>query len=79
MGGLKNAGQAYLTTKGANDSTYTIKLSDSPLLTHDSLVNIIDGLYDIAAKGCKTQRLSLGATNKNKLTAAEIAIATNKG
>ena len=78
MGGLKNLGMAYLTTQSANYYQYTLNLSFSPL-THDSLMNVINNLYDIASKGCKTQSLILGSTNIAKLTAEEIAIATNKG
>ena len=78
MGGLKNLGMAYLTTQSANYYQYTLDLSYSPL-THDSLMNVINNLYDIASKGCNTQRLVLGSTNLAKLTAEEIAIATNKG
>lgn len=42
-------------------------------------MNVINNLYDIKSKGVKTQTLQLGDTNKAKLTAEEIAIATNKG
>lgn len=42
-------------------------------------MNLINNLYDIASKGCKTQQLKLGATNLAKLSEEEIAIATNKG
>ena len=79
LGGFQNLGQAYSTTQSANYSNYTLKLSSSTLLTHDSLMNVINNLYDIATKGCNTQKLVLGSTNLAKLTAEEIAIATNKG
>ena len=79
LGGLKNLGQAYSTTMTANDGWYSLVLSKCPLLTHDSLMNIINNLYDIKSKGVKTQTLQLGDTNKAKLTVEEIAIATNKG
>ncbi len=79
LGGLKNIGMSYNTSQNANDYRYTLNLSDSPLLTHDSLMNVINNLYDIKSKGVKTQTLQLGDTNKAKLTAEEIAIATNKG
>ena len=78
-GCLQNLGQAYDTSKNANYSYYTLSLSDSNSLTHDSLMNIINGLYDIATKGCNAQKLILGTTNINKLTSEEIAIATEKG
>lgn len=79
LGGLKNLGQAYSTTMTANDGWYSLVLSKCPLLTHDSLMNVINNLYDIKSKGVKPQTLQLGDTNKAKLTAEEIAIATNKG
>ena len=79
LGGLENLGQAYDTTKSANYSSYTLYLSTSNKLTHDSLMNVINNLYDIKSKGCNPQSLVLGSTNLAKLTAEEIAIATNKG
>lgn len=79
LDGLENLGQAYDTTKAANTTSYGLTLSACTKLTHDSLMNIINNLYDIATKGCNTQKLTLGTTNKEKLTAEEIAIATNKG
>lgn len=79
LGGLENLGQAYLTTQSANYSNYRLNLSYCNKLTHDSLMNVINNLYDIATKGCKAQSLQLGATNTAKLTEAEIAIATSKG
>lgn len=79
LGGLKNLGMGYDTGWDANSDSLTLNLSDSPLLTHDSLMNVINNLYDIKSKGVKPQTLQLGNTNKAKLTAEEIAIATNKG
>lgn len=79
LGGLENLGQAYDTTKSANYSSYKLDLSYSKKLTHDSLMNVINNLYDIKTKGCNTQSLVLGSTNLEKLTSEEIAIATNKG
>ena len=79
IGCLQNLGQAYDTTKSADSFNYMLDLSYSSNLTHDSLINIINGLYDIATKGCNTQSLTIGSKNVAKLTAEEIAIATNKG
>lgn len=79
LGGFLNLGEGYKTTEKANTIIYTLNLSDSPLLTHDSLMNVINNLYNIKSKGVKTQTLQLGDTNKAKLTTEEIAIATNKG
>lgn len=85
IGGFKNLGKAYTRTT-TNYSYYTIDLSYCNLLTHDSLMNVINNLYDLnltynVAGGGKLYRQSLvlGATNLAKLTEEEIAIATNKG
>ena len=79
LGGLENLGQAYDTTKSANYSSYKLDLSTCEKLTHDSLMNVINNLYDIKTKGCNPQSLVLGSTNLAKLTAEEVAIAQNKG
>lgn len=79
FGGLENLGMAYLTTMPANYLNYKLSLNNSDNLTHTSLMNVINNLYDIATKGCKAQSLQLGATNIAKLTEEEIAIATSKG
>lgn len=83
--GISNLGKAY-TQQTANYANYTLDLSKSTGLTHDSLMNVINGLYDlnltynVAGGGTLyTQQLVLGETNLAKLTEDEIAIATNKG
>lgn len=85
FGGLKNLGKAY-TQKSTNYSYYTLDLSYSTLLSYESLMNVINNLYDLnltydVANGgtLYRQTLKLGTTNKAKLTEEEIAIATNKG
>lgn len=72
-------GKGYLTTASANYSNYQLDFSGHTKLTHDSLMSVINGLYDIASAGVQPQRLIMGNTNLAKLTATEIAIATNKG
>lgn len=79
LGGFENLGMAYETSQNANYNNYTLRLSYSNNITHDSLMNVINNLYDIKTKGCNAQKLILGTTNINKLTSEEIAIATNKG
>lgn len=79
LGGFQDLGYNYDTSKGTGYNIYTIDFSASTALTHDSLMNVINNLYDIASKGCNAQQLVLGSTNLAKLTAEEIAIATNKG
>ena len=63
-----------------------LNLSTSSNLTYDSLMSVINNLYDLnltydVANGgtLYTQKFSVGSTNLAKLTAEEIAIATNKG
>ncbi len=69
----------------SNYKNYKIDLYYSTKLNHDSIVNLLNKLYDLnltyAAIGqsLSTQSLELGSTNKAKLTAQEIAIATSKG
>ena len=81
--GIINLGQAYLTTQSANYSNYKLILSDSTKLTEQSIINILNNLYDIATKGCNTQTVTLGATNLAKLTSTEgqqaLASAQSKG
>jgi surface protein len=74
-----NYGQAFSPSQPANYFVYTLDLSFSKSLTHDSLMSVINNLYDIASAGVKTQKLVLGSTNVAKLSSAEIDIATNKG
>lgn len=80
-----NLGKGY-TQKSNNYSSYTIGLNQCNNLNHDSLMSVINNLYDLnltynVANGgtLYTQKLTLGSTNLAKLTADEIAIATNKG
>lgn len=79
LGGFKNLGSEYSITASANFTNYELDLSSCTLLTHESLMNVINNLYDIKTKGCQVQNLVLGSTNLEKLTEEEIAIATNKG
>lgn len=50
------------------------------LLNHDTLIRVLNALYDYASEGSTdTYTLTLGTTNLAKLTDDEKAIATNKG
>ena len=53
----------------------SIDFSSCAKLSHDSLMSIINNLAEVTT----TQKLTLGKTNKTKLTINEIAIATEKG
>lgn len=54
-------------------------LDKAPNLTVDSLMNVINNLYDLTANGLSGQSLKFGSTNLNKLTEEQIAVATAKG
>ena len=69
--GIINLGQAYLTSYSANFSNYTLYLPGSTKLTEQSIINILNNLYDIATKGVKPQTVTLGSTNLAKLTSEE--------
>ena len=82
---FKNLGKAY-TQKAKNYYAYNLNFNNATNLTHDSLMSIINNLYDLnlsydVANGgtLYTQSLTLGSSNKAKLTSAEIKIATDKG
>lgn len=79
LGGFLNLGNAYAPNQSANNSFYTLDLSTQDNITHDSLMNVINDLYDIANKGVMPQSLILGSANLAKITAEEIQIATDKG
>lgn len=78
LGGLKELGKAY-TGSSVNSTSYNLNLTMSSNLTKQSLLNVINGLYDLASHNKPAQGLFLGDANLAKLTAEEIAIATNKG
>ena len=81
--GLINLGQAYSTTQSANSGNYKLDLSACTALTEQSIINILNNLYDIATKGCNAQQVILGSTNLAKLTSEEgqtaLTNATAKG
>lgn len=76
---LYNYGKGFSVSQSANYYNYRVDVTTSNKLTHDSLMSIINGLYDIASLGIQTQQVFLGRTNLAKLTSEEVAIATNKG
>lgn len=71
MGGFKNLKVSW-TSYGSP--------SYCPNLTHQSLLNILNGLYDFTGNGeAGGKTISLGSTNLAKLTDEEKAISTSKG
>ena len=83
LGGFQNLGQAYLISQSANYNNYKLDLSYATRLTEQSIINVLNGLYDIATKGCQSQKVVLGSTNLAKLTSEEgqqaLSSATEKG
>lgn len=67
--GIKDLGKAYSTTQSANATVYGLNFNACNKLSHDSLINILNNLYDIKTKGCKTQKVTLGSSNLSKLNA----------
>lgn len=56
----------------------SISLSNSPNLTVDSIMNVINQAADLKSLGITGKKIALG-TNTNKLTSAQISVATSKG
>ena len=85
INGFYNLGMAFTQEQEYYDY-YTLYLLDSTKLTHDSLMNVINGLFDLnitykVAEGgtLYRQKIRLSSTSVAKLTNDEIAIATAKG
>lgn len=83
IGGLKDLGKAYSSSNSANYAAYTLSFN-SCTPTYDSLLNILNNLYDIASIGVKTQKVVIGVSEIAKLQATEegqqaLALAESKG
>lgn len=81
LGGFINLGKGFLQNGSA---AYHTMMFDSYMqnLSHDSLVNIFNGLYDLnlhTFQFTNQPTIQLGATNYSRVSAAEIKIATDKG
>ena len=66
------------------DIKYSFSLSNSSKLTEESLLSVLNGLYDYVGNGVSVPsssygKLTLGSTNLAKLTDEQKAIATLKG
>lgn len=71
FGGFENIGKAYLTTEMENNIYYKINMNYGSKWTEQSLINVLNGLYDIKTKGCKPQQVILGSASLAKLTSEE--------
>ena len=74
-----NLQEIKLPTDPAKGPRIDVSFSSCPGLSHDSLVNIIAWVADLNSLGLPGKTLTLGNTNKAKLSDAEKAIAQNKG
>ena len=63
---------------GFKNLKVSLNLSGMPNLTVQSLMNVINNLYNVRSQTSRPT-LTLGPTNLNKLTAEQKAVATNKG
>lgn len=74
LGGFKDLGKQS-SVSGISSGF----LDKVPNLTHESLMNVINNLYDRKSNGMSNLSIKLGTTNLAKLTDEEKAIAINKG
>lgn len=79
IGGFGNLGKGFDPTKSDKYNSYKLDISKMEKLTHESLMNIINNLYDLKSAGIKNQQVLLGSVNYNKLTAEERQIGVAKG
>ena len=71
LGGFLNLGKDYLISQSANYDNYELDLSYANVLTEQSIINVLNNLYDIKTKGCQSQKVVLGRNNLAKLTSEE--------
>lgn len=75
-----NLGRGYPETiSPGTNSNQTLNLTSCTKLTHDSLISVLNGLYDVTNITSSSPWVKLGTDNYNKLSASEIAIGTAKG
>ena len=75
LGGFKNLGAS--SSLSGTSSTYV--LAKAPNITHESIMNVINNLYDRASAGYSVLTLKLHANTLALLSDDDKAIATNKG
>ena len=74
LGGFRNLGKSETLSNTAYSH-----FSYLPNLTYESVINVLNGLYDRASAGYSVLTLKLHANHIAMLSDADIAIATNKG
>lgn len=75
LGGFRNLGKASSVSN--TNSNYF--LNYAPNLTYESVINVLNGLYDRASAGLSVLTLKLHANHMALLSDEDKAIATNKG
>ena len=75
FGGCRNLGK-YSSLSGTNGTSF---MTYAPNLTYESVMNVINLLYDRAANGLSTLTLKLHTNHMAMLSEDDIAVATNKG
>lgn len=75
LGGFRNLGKAS-SVSNTNGSSF---LQYAPNLTYESVINVLNGLYDRASAGLSVLTLKLHPNHLDMLSEDDIAIATNKG
>lgn len=78
MGGLKNLGMGFPKSSAANTTNCTLNLTNT-LLDYESLMNIINKVYDIKSLGIASQTIRLSSEELALLSDEDIAIAVTKG
>ena len=79
LGGFKDLGKGFDASITTNNTKASITLMNAPNLTHESIVNVINNVYDIKTLGLNTQQIRVDANQLALLTPEEIAVATDKG
>jgi hypothetical protein len=77
FGGIIDLGKRPIITASYFNSNYFMNYA--PNLTYESVMNVINGLYDRASAGYSVVNLKLHANHLAMLSEDDIAIATNKG
>ena len=78
MGGLKNLGLGFPKSATANNTNYTLNLTNAPL-DYESAMNIINGVADIKSLGIASQTIRFSSYTFALLSDEDIAIVTTKG
>lgn len=71
IGGFKDLGKAYLTARNQNYASYRLNLALFPNLTPESVIQILDSVYDIASIGVKRQQIYIHANAMSVLKSTE--------